>query len=490
MKKSLTFQTVVIAFGKIVVSTSSLGSGMLLSRYLSLEDYGTYRQVLLIYNLLFPILTTGISNSVNYYLPQLAKEKQKTFLCQTYFILMVLGFAFSALLFWGADLISLYFNNPALKGCLQIFSLVPLLTMSTSFYQNYFICLGKAFLSSFLSIGTALLRLGFILFSVFKLGTLTSIFQFLAIYSALEFGIITYFLYREAEGIKLDYKRWSFKKQLKFAFPISLSSVVGTLTKQVDKIIISSSFSTSMYAVYANGAVEIPLIHILTGSAMAVLMPEFVRLLQQGEKKKLVASWHNSINQLGLILLPCMVFLYAFSNEAMSILFSNKYLASVPVFRVYLFTLPMRVTIFGSVLLALGRPKSILKYSLYTLVANLFLSLLLVKKLGFLGPAWATVAVIYLMDFFQLREIARQLGLGFRQVFPWLQQFKILVITLISLPLPLGVASLIQTDLIRFLTAGFTFLFCYGLAAFWLGLVSKKQLIQLAKQFVSGFRGK
>ena len=56
MKKSLTFQTVVIAFGKIVVSTSSLGSGMLLSRYLSLEDYGTYRQVLLIYNLLFPFL--------------------------------------------------------------------------------------------------------------------------------------------------------------------------------------------------------------------------------------------------------------------------------------------------------------------------------------------------------------------------------------------------------------------------------------------------
>ena len=117
-----------------------------------------------------------------------------------------------------------------------------------------------------------------------------------------------------------------------------------------------------MYAIYANGAVEIPLIHILTGSAMAVLMPEFVRVLQQGESLRVIHLWHKSIKHLGLIFLPSMVFLYAFSDQVISILFSAKYLASVPVFRVYLFTLPVRVTIFSSLLLALGRPKSVLRY--------------------------------------------------------------------------------------------------------------------------------
>lgn len=484
MNKSLTFQAAVITFGKIVVSGSSIVLGALLSRTLSVETYGTYRQVWLIYNLLYPVFTAGITNSINYFLPQQTKEKQKTFLFQTYFLLLFLGLFFSLLLFLGAGKISFYFHNLDLGEYFRLFAPIPLLTLSTSFYQNYFICLGKPVLASSLSIATSFLRFGLISICILNGGSLKGVFMILVFYSGLEFLIISWFLFREMKGVK-RLGQWSLNEQLKFAFPLSLSSAAGSLTRQVDKLIISSFYSASLYAVYTNGAVELPIIPILTGSVMAVLIPEFVRLLQQGEKKKLVSLWHNSIRQLSLILLPSMVFLYAFSRETISILFSAKYLASVPVFRVYLCLLPARVTVFGSLLLALGRPKSILRYSIYTMIANLVLSLVLTKTLGFLGPAWATILVIYLMDFLQLREIAEQLNLSLAQAFPWWKQLKILAVSLCCLPLPLILRKAFQGDLSRLLVGASSFLVCYGSLALGLGLISHRQILLYFSSFYS-----
>jgi O-antigen/teichoic acid export membrane protein len=476
MNRNLTFQAAVITFGKVVVSASTILLGMLLSRHLSVEGYGTYRQVWLVYNLFYPVFTTGIANSVNYFLPRLNRERQKVFLNQTYFLLFLLGLVFSLILFLGAERISLYFHNPALKSCLVIFSPIPLLSLSTSFYQNYFICLGKPVLASGLSIATSLFRFALVFLAISRQSSLINIFQVTTIYSALEFGIISWFLFRESRGIR-GQGEGILGEQLKFAFPISLSSVAGSLTKQTDKLIISSCFSTPLYAVYANGAIELPIVHILTGSVMAVLMPEFVRVLQQGESLRVIHLWHKSIKHLGLIFLPSMVFLYAFSDQVISILFSAKYLASVPVFRVYLFTLPVRVTIFSSLLLALGRPKSVLRYSVYTLITNLILSVILVKPFGFLGPAWATVLVLYLMDFLQLREIAQQLKIKLSQAFPWREQLKILGLSLLCLPIPLWVGTLFRRDWSIFLGAGFSFLFCYGVGVVLSGLVSRQRIL-------------
>ena len=148
--------------------------------------------------------------------------------------------------------------------------------------------------------------------------------------------------------------------------------MVGAFSRQIDKLIISGYFTSREYAIYANGAMELPLARILNAAVMSVLMPELVVLYNRGEYQKMLALWHRSIRKVSLIILPVMVFLFIFAREFLVLLYSEKYLESAGIFQIYLLTLPIRVTTFGSVLLAAGFQGN---YVLLCLYRNHFRSL-------------------------------------------------------------------------------------------------------------------
>ena len=59
----------------------------------------------------------------------------------------------------------------------------------------------------------------------------------------------------------------------------------GYLMAQLDRFIVASFFGAQEYAIYVNGARELPVISVLTGSVMAVLTPSFVQLYHQGRRR-------------------------------------------------------------------------------------------------------------------------------------------------------------------------------------------------------------
>ena len=135
------------------------------------------------------------------------------------------------------------------------------------------------------------------------------------IYYVLEFIVLSLLIYRPFRTVPLDLKKQNILEQLKFTVPIGLSSVVGAFSRQIDKLIISGYFTSREYAIYANGAMELPLARILNAAVMSVLMPELVVLYNQGEYQKMLALWHRSIRKVSLIILLVMVFLFIFARS-------------------------------------------------------------------------------------------------------------------------------------------------------------------------------
>ena len=70
MSISLTKKVGYISLGKGFISLSSIAIGAILSRFLTKESYGTYRQLWLLYNTLYPIISLRIPTSVNYFISQ------------------------------------------------------------------------------------------------------------------------------------------------------------------------------------------------------------------------------------------------------------------------------------------------------------------------------------------------------------------------------------------------------------------------------------
>ena len=453
MNLNLTSKAGVISFSRLLVSLSSFFAAMILSRYLTKNDYGSYRQTWLIYHTLMPLFLLGLPLSVNYFIPQKSKSEQKAFNLQTYLLLVSSGFIFSLILFISAPLISSLFNNPLLTQVLRIFSCIPLLALPAMYYQELLICLNKPRLVAILSSILSLFQFSAIVIPVlFGLG-LTTIFSVLIFFYICRLILISYSIFKPFSAITINRQGSSISHQLKYSIPIALSTIIGSLTLQIDKFNIASFFSTANFAIYANGAFQIPLVGIITGSVAAVLMPEFVRLYQKKNKERLIATWHSSIRKIALIIFPIMFFLLFFATEFITLLFSEDYVDSVIIFRIYLLALPVRITNFGMILLAIGLSSLIFRYAVCTLLLNIVLNYVFIETIGFLGPAIATVFSIYLIGYLQLRKTSVTFELSIKDIFPWKILLHIAVISG-------GVASLLFFIKIYFFRdAGITSLF-------------------------------
>lgn len=429
MKNSHTFNTFIVTLGRSFERIVLLISTIILSRYLTQTDYGTYRQVILITGLMITIFSFGIPQSINYFLPQFSRDTQKSFIIQTMIFQIALGVLSAIIIWFGAGFISASFQNVAFKGFLRFMVLYPIFLLPVSSYSNIFICIDKAKLSGILSSILGVIKLILILIPVFLKLSVYYIFFAINIFVIVQFVLIIFIIFRLFTKINVKFSYEIFIKQIKFALPIGFASILGILIVKIDQLMISSYFSTEEYATYSIGSLEIPFVNILTVSAMAVLTPFFVKQFKDQRIDLFIKKWQNSLLKISYIIFPVSIFFIFFAEETMVFLYSDKYLLSAMIFRIYVFRLFVKITFFGHILLALGRSKIIFIYTLITLITNIVLNFVSIKLFGFIGPAIATVIASYIISFLQLMKISKILTIKFSQIWPWRKLFFILLIS-------------------------------------------------------------
>lgn len=439
MKNSLSTQTIIVTFGKSSEKIVLLLLSIILSRYLSVSDYGAYKQTLLVFSTLVVIFTIGIPNSISYFVPQLSENKQKTLILQTYILLTILGLTVSLLMFFGANLIANSFHNEKLSIFLKWLSLYPIFFLPSQSYTNLFISLGRAKLTGLLSLGFGIIKFIFVL-SVVLLGiSIQYIFMSLVIFSIIQFIIVLAIVFNLFRHIKICWDILLLKEQLFFTLPIGVSAMIGIIIKKMDQIMISTFFNPKQYAIYVNGAIEIPFLMVISVSAMAVLMPFLVKSYKNGNIDGFVNKWSNSVFKVSLIVFPITIFFMFFAQEAMVVLFSKKYFDSSYVFRIYLIAQIVRITVYGNIFLVLGKSKMIFKFTLIALILNLIMNFMFIHFFGFIGPAIATVFSIIILAFMQLKKISSIIKMKLSDLWPW----RKLLLLLISVIIIASISSLI-----------------------------------------------
>ena len=131
-KTSRTIKTAVLSTGKALTSLSSIVTAMVLIRLFSKEDWGTYRQTMLVFMMASPLLSMGLSKSIMYFLPTEKKEQQGRIILEAACVLSLAGFLyFLVIIFGGNELIAQAWNNPRLATLLMIVAPVALFTLAT-----------------------------------------------------------------------------------------------------------------------------------------------------------------------------------------------------------------------------------------------------------------------------------------------------------------------------------------------------------------------
>ncbi len=106
--------------------------------------------------------------------------------------------------------------------------------------------------------------------------------------------------------------------------------------------------------------------------------------------------------------------------------------------------MPIRVALYGAILYGIGMPKYKLYGTFFNLLGNTLLSVYLAKKIGFVGPACATVFITYLEVTFYIHILTKNLNVRLRELFPWGRLFRNLLYGVISgaIVLPINFTNL------------------------------------------------
>jgi len=220
------------------------------------------------------------------------------------------------------------------------------------------------------------------------------------------------------------------KNMVTFSIPLVLAGALGTISLQLDKIIVSSMCSPEDFAVYSTGALEIPIIGMITGSIASVILPDLRRMISASDHAGALALFRKSAEKSAVLLIPIMMFLLVSAEPFILTLFSSKYVGSVLPFRLYLLELPVRIVMFGSFMTALGQTRIILYRSIAGLAANLVLSIILVKLFGYTGAIVATVLTLYLVAcVWNFTAISHAVSCRWWEVVPFDSLFRILAVS-------------------------------------------------------------
>lgn len=424
-------KTIIVSFGQLSSTFMQLTLSVVLSRTLDQYSYGTFQQVWLYYSILLPAFSIGIPGSVLYFIPQ-NPEKKKVVSFQTFFILNIIGLLFGVATYLISPTLANLFNNTDLIYLFRIFFIYPMLAVPIKAINLILIAEDQPFKATGFSILTNLiLTLSFILPSIISLPLrYTFISANIGAVVSYLIGIIYIINFYKNQSFNFDFKL--LKEQIGYSIPLGLSTIVGTASAQLNKVIISSSLSPMDYAIYVNGAFEIPFIGILTGSIMTVLIPEFSRRIRIDKNDKEIWNiWRDATNKTSLLLFPIIVFFLISSKEIIIVFFSNKYVDSYQIFSIFILLSFVRITQYSALFQAIGKTKIILYSSLISLIINFILSWISIPILGMKGPAYANLLSTYLLAIIYLVLLCKYFNVKFSSIMPWKKLGTILVYSLI-----------------------------------------------------------
>ena len=413
---------------KVLVLCVSMATTMLLVRYRTLEEYGTYSQLLLVINLITTIFIMGLPNSINYFLARAeAEEEKRKFLSIYYTLSTLLSLLVGLVLVLMIPLIEAYFHNPSIRTFYYFLALYPWAHIVTASIEHILVVYKKTnFLMGY--------RLAFsfsmfaVIFLVQWLGYGFHAYMIVFVIVNALFALAVYFISgRLAGGLVFSCDAAFVKKIFAFSIPIGLATVTGTLSAEIDKLLIGYMMNTEQLAIYTNAARELPLA-IISSSVTAVLLPQMAVLLKKQKTKEALNKWHSA-TELALIIISFFVAsVFTYAPEAMTILYSAKYLPGVAVFRVYTLNLLLRCTYFGMILNSTGETRKILVSSILSLLINAILNPVFFYIMGIIGPAVATLVAILLTMQFQLLLTSKVIKIAFGRIFPWNNTCKIILI--------------------------------------------------------------
>jgi O-antigen/teichoic acid export membrane protein len=419
-----------------------MGVAIVLVRLLTKEQFGSYRQVMLVGMFLAGLLGMQLQQSLYYFVPKLGRDRRRSLLVQTLFLAAVGGVAAAAIMFFGARPLAQQFGNPSLTSLLTVFCVFPLLHIVLQIVPHFMISADRAARGCVYIIAREMVRAGVVV-SVAAMGaSVGSLLISLLVGTGVLALVGIADMYRLSPGRAMPVDRGLVRAQLAYVVPMAAAVMVGVTKKFFDKVLIGTFFNTEEFAVYVVGAIELPVSAVVTSSMFAAIMPNLVKQWDEGRTEQMLGLWRQAVRTTSIVVYPLFFAILICAQDLVLLMYGEAYREAAYPLMIYVFILPIRVAVYGAFLRAVGRTRPVFIGAALALVANVVFSVgilmaarqLLGEKalLAFLAPAIGTVLAAGCSAMYLIVAAGRAAGHGFRRIMPWGELARLLSIAALA----------------------------------------------------------
>ena len=415
-RSSLTINAASLLVARTIAFAFSLALPLFLVRHLNQMDFGVYKQAFLFVNSAVTLLSLGFGMSALYFLPRESDKQGYIVLNIALFNVGVAG-ALCLALIVRPSIVHLIFRSSELVPLAAGLGVVILLWTAASSFDLIAVARNEMKTAGGIIVFVQLSRTALFLGAAILFGSVRALVFAAILQGALQAIGFLFYLQARFPGFWRHFDETMMRQQLSYVVPLATASLLYSLIVDLHNYVVSYRFGPALYAVYAIGTVQLPLVNMLQEVTNSVLLPRISLLQQSHESREIVLQMARAMRKLAVAYVPIFALLLVVGREFIRFLFTDRYLDSWPIFAVNL-TLLLISTILTD---PLCRAYLEQRYYLIGLRAVLLIAMVPLlwfgaSRFGLVGVISTVVAVVLLERVIVISRFVRILGVTWNDI--------------------------------------------------------------------------
>jgi O-antigen/teichoic acid export membrane protein len=389
---------------------------VVLARLFGRAEFGTYKQLFLIYGTLCGLAQVGMAESLYYFIPKRPGEAGRH-VTNAFATLAVVALGCAVVLLLARTRIATAMSNPALARYLPLLGLFLAVSLVSVMFEIVMVSRKEHGGAAAVYAGSDLLRTLCLVAPALAIWGLRGILVGAIVFAVLRLAAMLTYLQRVlGSALRLDLALW--RGQLTYALPFGLAVAVEVVQANLHQYFVASRFNAETFAIYAVGCLQIPLVDLICTSTANVMMVKMAE--ESGDRHRTALTlWHETTCRLATIVFPLAALLLLTARSVIVSLFTVRYLASVPIFMIWCLTILPSALSVDAVLRVFARTRfllamNVLRLTIIATSIGWFLS-----TFGLAGAVMVTLLSTSLVKAVSVIRIARLLKVGMSDVLPW-----------------------------------------------------------------------
>ena len=286
----------------------------------------------LIYTTLYGLAQIGAAESLYYFVPRGSGTAGRS-VGNALATLALMGAVCLVVLYLTRGTIAAWLDNADLAGYLPFIGVFLAFTLMTAAFEIVMVSRNEHLSAARTYAASDVVRTVLFILPALAIGTLRAVLVGAAAFAALRLGAMFTYLWREfGRELKLDAALW--RNQLAYALPFALAVGIDVVQANFHQWAVASTVDAPTFAIYAVGCLQIPLVDVVCSSTANVMMVRMAEVAGQNERLPLTL-WHDTTARLASLIFPLAAFFLLNAHAVIAFLFTTRYLASVPIFKVW-----------------------------------------------------------------------------------------------------------------------------------------------------------